>query len=197
MLLKLPSAKCRPFCLGFTLTNGIRWQVLPVFYMRKINTNCCPDLHQIVSISTMKMSMLLNWFHMMWMHIYWTRWDMWSNNSECPLAHWGKYASVIQPIIGSENGLSPDRRQAIIWTNKDISLIEPLGTNFNEIWIKICFSFRENAFENVVGINFCPQFNVLHKKYLCGILKLWCRVQVMAWCHQAPIYYLSQCWPWS
>ena len=36
-------------------------------------------------------------------------------------------------IIGSDNGLSRDRRQAIIWTNAGILLIRTLGTNFNEI----------------------------------------------------------------
>ena len=40
-------------------------------------------------------------------------------------------------IIGSDNGLSPGRRQAIIWTNAGILLIEPLGTNFSEISIEI------------------------------------------------------------
>ena len=40
-------------------------------------------------------------------------------------------------IIGSDNGLSPGRRQAIIWTNDGILLIGPLGTNFNEIVIGI------------------------------------------------------------
>ena len=44
-------------------------------------------------------------------------------------------------IIGSGNGLSPGRRQAIIWTNAGILLIGPLGTNF---------FIQENAFENVV-----------------------------------------------
>ena len=38
-------------------------------------------------------------------------------------------------IIGSANGLSPGRRQAIIWTNAGILLIGPLGTNFSEILI--------------------------------------------------------------
>ena len=42
-----------------------------------------------------------------------------------------------QTIIGSDNGLSPGRRQAIIWTDVGILLIEPLGTNFGEILIKI------------------------------------------------------------
>ena len=36
-------------------------------------------------------------------------------------------------IIGSDNGLSPGRRQAIIWTNVGILLIRTLGTNFSEI----------------------------------------------------------------
>ena len=47
-------------------------------------------------------------------------------------------------IIGSDNGLSPGRRQAIIWTNAGILLIGPLGTNFNEILIGIqTFSFKK------------------------------------------------------
>ena len=37
-------------------------------------------------------------------------------------------------IIGSDNGLLPGRRQAIIWTNAGILLIGPLGTNFSEIF---------------------------------------------------------------
>ena len=40
-------------------------------------------------------------------------------------------------IIGSDNGLSPGRRQAIIWTSAGILLIGPLGTHFNEILIVI------------------------------------------------------------
>ena len=39
--------------------------------------------------------------------------------------------------IGSENGLSPERRQAIIWTNAGILLIGPLGKKFSEILIEI------------------------------------------------------------
>ena len=47
-------------------------------------------------------------------------------------------------IIGSDNGLSPGRRQAIIWTNAGILLIGPLWTNFCEIVIKIStFSFKK------------------------------------------------------
>ena len=47
-------------------------------------------------------------------------------------------------ITGSDNGLSPDRRQAIIWTNAGMLLIGPLETNFSEILIKILtFSFKK------------------------------------------------------
>ena len=47
-------------------------------------------------------------------------------------------------IIGSNNGLSPERRQAIVWTNAEILLIRTLGTNFSEILGEIhSFSFNK------------------------------------------------------
>ena len=48
------------------------------------------------------------------------------------LTHWGRVTHICVGIltsIGSDNGLSPGRRQAIIWTNAGMLLIEPLGTN--------------------------------------------------------------------
>ena len=56
------------------------------------------------------------------------------------LTHWGRVTHIWinkLTIIGSINGLSPGRRQAIIWTNAGILLIGPLGTNFSEILIEI------------------------------------------------------------
>ena len=54
-------------------------------------------------------------------------------------------------LIGSDNGLSPGRCQAIIWTNDGILLIGSLGTNFSDILIEIdTFSFKKIAFENVL-----------------------------------------------
>ena len=53
-------------------------------------------------------------------------------------------------IIGSNNGVSPYRYQAIIWTNAGILLIVPLGTNFSEFLIEIMYSIHENALENAV-----------------------------------------------
>ena len=38
-------------------------------------------------------------------------------------------------IIGSDNGLSPGQRQAIIWNNAGMWLMGPLRTNFSEISI--------------------------------------------------------------
>ena len=63
------------------------------------------------------------------------------------LTHWGRATHIFVGklnIIGSDNGLSPGRRQAIIWTNAGILLIGLLGTNLSEILIGIqTFSFRK------------------------------------------------------
>ena len=66
------------------------------------------------------------------------------------LTHWGR-ALVMHIIcvgnlinIGSDNGLSPYRRQAIIRTNTGMLLIGLLGTNFSEILIEIqIFSLKK------------------------------------------------------
>ena len=64
-----------------------------------------------------------------------------------PLTHWGRVTHICVSkltIIGSDNGLSPVRRQAIIWTNAGLLLIGPLGTDFSEILIEILtFSFKK------------------------------------------------------
>ena len=63
------------------------------------------------------------------------------------LTHWGRVTHICVGklnIIGSDNGLSPRRRQAIIWTNAGILLIRPLGTNFSEILFRNqTFSFKK------------------------------------------------------
>ena len=54
--------------------------------------------------------------------------------------HWGRVTHICVGKlnnIGSDNGMSPGRHQAIIWTNTRILLIASLGTNFNEILIEI------------------------------------------------------------
>ena len=60
----------------------------------------------------------------------------------------------------SDNGLSPGRCQAIIWTNAGILLIGPLGANFGEILIEILtFWFKNMRFKvsSVAAILSRPQ----------------------------------------
>ena len=61
--------------------------------------------------------------------------------------HWGRVTHICvskHTNIGSDNGLSPGWRQAIIWTNAGILLIGPLGTNFSGTLIKIyTFLFKK------------------------------------------------------
>ena len=85
------------------------------------------------------------------------------------LTHWGRVTHICVgklTIIGSDNGLSPGRRQAIIWTNAGILLIWPLGTNFSEILIAIeTFSFNKMHLKisSAKWRPFCLGLNVLNK----------------------------------
>ena len=63
------------------------------------------------------------------------------------LTYWGRVTHICVgklTIIDSDNGLSPGRRQAIIWNNPGILLIGHWGANFSEILIGIqTFSFKK------------------------------------------------------
>ena len=68
------------------------------------------------------------------------------------LTPWGRMTYICVSkltILGSDNGLSPGRRQPIIWTYDGILLFGQLGTNFSEISIEI-YRIQENAFDIVV-----------------------------------------------
>ena len=127
-----------------------------------------------------------------------------------------KHVCIYTPtIIGSDNGLSPERYQAIIWTNAGILLIRTLGTIFSEILGKIhTFSFNKMHLKTSVkwqpfflGINTCVK--IIFGKKMCiknlpsdeWPLKLTgdksTLVQIMVLCHQATSHYLSQYWPRS
>ena len=88
------------------------------------------------------------------------------------LTHWGLETHICVSkltIIGSDNGFSPGRRQAIIWTNARILLIGPLGTNFSEILIEIhTFSFKKMHLKmaSAKWRPFCIGLNELKKKVL-------------------------------
>ena len=87
------------------------------------------------------------------------------------LTHWGRVTHICVgnlTIVGSDNGLSPGRRQAIIWTNAGILLIWPLWTNFSEILTEIhAFSFQKIHFKISSGKRrpFCLGLNVLTNEY--------------------------------
>ena len=120
------------------------------------------------------------------------------------LTHWGQVTHICVSkltIIGSDNGLSLDRRQAIIWTNAGILLIGPLGTNFSEISIEIqTFSFKKMHLKMSSG-KWRPSCLGLNVLTYCGLLMPYDNkdlvstlLQVMACCHQATSHYLNQCW---
>ena len=90
--------------------------------------------------------------------------------------HWGRVTHICfgnLTIIGSDNGLSPGRRQAIIKTNAGTLSIGPLGTNFNEISIGIqTFSFKKMHFNmsSAKWRPFCLGLIVLRED--CCLLKM-------------------------
>ena len=91
------------------------------------------------------------------------------------LAQWGRVAHICiskLTIIGSDNGLSPGRREAIIWINAGLLLIRTLGTNFSEILSEIhTFSFKKMHLKmsSAKLRQFCLDLNVLrhcHSYYI-------------------------------
>ena len=89
------------------------------------------------------------------------------------LIHWGRVTHICVgnlTIIGSDNGLSPGRRQAITWTNVGILLIRPIGTNFSEMLIEIhTFSFKKIHLKMVAILSRPQCVNVMK---LLGIMLL-------------------------
>ena len=94
------------------------------------------------------------------------------------LTHWGRVIHTCVgrlTIIGSDNGLPPTRRQAIICTNAGILLIGPLGLNFSEILIEIqTFSFKRMHFKrsSAKWRPFCFGLNAL--KHISNISRVQC-----------------------
>ena len=93
---------------------------------------------------------------------------LWLRQLQCyyQLTHWGRVTHICVSRltnIGSDNGLPPDQRQAIIGTNAGILLIGPFGTNFSEILIEIyAYSFRKMHLKTSSGKwrPFCLGLNV-------------------------------------
>ena len=99
----------------------------------------------------------------------------WVRNRTKDLTHWGRVNHICvgkTTIIGSDNGLSPGRRQAIIWTNVGILLIGTLGTNFSEMLIE-CHSFSFKIMHMKMSSGkwppSCLGLNVLNLSLLCCV----------------------------
>ena len=128
-----------------------------------------------------------------------------------PLTHWvWKMHICISKlnIIGSNDGLSPSRRQAIIWNNAGKLLTEPHGKKFSAILTKIyTFSFLKTCLKTLSQKwqPFSLGFNVLRMNniYILNKIKsyvyfMWYAVQLQVhkqttspwWCD--PVSYTYQ-----
>ena len=103
------------------------------------------------------------------------------------LTHWGRVTHICVSdltIIGSDNGLSPGRRQAIIWTNAGLLSIELLRTYFSENLIKIQpFSLKKMHVKmssakwrpSCLGLNVLKKAVLLRFPIQLSLLALWGR----------------------
>ena len=115
-----------------------------------------------------------------------------SNNAKTcinGLTHWGRVTHICVGkliIIDPDNGLKPERRQAIIWTNAGILFIERLRTNFSETLIEIqTFSLKKIRLKmsSVKCCSFRLGLNVLIDSQwkLFTILRLMSRIFIAVW----------------
>ena len=115
---------------------------------------CFGDNHRVLKNSNVDCVVLHE--HVVWINVY-----------PHLLTHWGRVTHICignLTSIGSDNGLSPGRRQVIIGTNAGILLIKPLGTIFSEILIEIhAFSFKKMHLKMSSGKRrpFCLGLHVL------------------------------------
>ena len=112
------------------------------------------------------------------------------------LTHWGRVMHICVnklAIIGSDNGLSPGRRQAIIWTSAAILLIGPSGTNLSETLIEICtFSFKKMHLKMsgkwrpfCLGLKVLTHWGLVTPYGDRDLGQHWVRQWLVAWWHQA------------
>ena len=173
MNLTMSFAKWQPLCLGLNVINSyvkheyrIYCSGLKRYDMHNLFQRFWPlslpfaDAHNL-KITAASYFMTLDWndqFETIMLTVY--------------LTHWGRVTHICVSkltIIGSNNGLSPGRRQAIIWTNAEILLIGPLGTNFGEFLVVIhTFSFNKMHLKmsSAKWRPFCLGLNVLNGEFV-------------------------------
>ena len=110
------------------------------------------------------------------------------------LTHWGWVTHICidnLTIIGPDNGLSPGRCQAIIWTNAGILLTGTLGTNFSEILLGIqTFSFKgmHLRMSSAKWRPFCLGPNVLKEGCRLGNPETSCACPFLWYCFLCSVY---------
>ena len=90
------------------------------------------------------------------------------------LTHWGRvtHICVANPtVIGSDNGLSPSRRQAIIWSNAAILSIGPQRTHVNKILIEThIFSFKNALQKAILSRPHCVKGGSVGRQPACSFV---------------------------
>ena len=139
-------------------TNGLFIQEITTIFFLSFNSVTCSMVlinisHAICTYSKICFAFLWSatqWFPLWLLHGLWLNegppWCQWRNHklmgwliTWIHLTHWGRVTHMCAgklTNIDSDNGLSPERRQAIIWTNVGILLIGHLETNCSEFLIK-------------------------------------------------------------
>ena len=146
------------------LTFNVSKRCITVIILREGNFRECTTLTTFVMKSPVPgncfyQHILFIQFYFSWRQMVWNSYfcavvvgdaDFKMNNTsmaEQPLTHWGRVTHLCASkltSIASYNGLSPGRRQAIIWYSAEILLVGPLETNFSEIFIEIqTFSLKK------------------------------------------------------
>ena len=103
--------------------------------------------------------------------LFYVPWTVKDRTHGPALTHWGRVTHICVSkltTIGSDNGLSPGRRQAIIWSNAGILLNWTVGTNFSEILSEIdTFSFKQIRLKMSSGKwrPYCLGLNVLRSGF--------------------------------
>ena len=100
------------------------------------------------------------------------------------LTHWGRVTHICVgklTVTGSDNYLSPGRRQAIIWTNAGILLIEPLGTNFSVVCEMASILSRPQCVNTLFSVVKCKRGEpAMHRSCISRLV-----------CIEPPVCYLS------
>ena len=102
------------------------------------------------------------------------------------ITHWGRVTHICVnkiTIIGSDNGVSPDRRQAIIWTNAGILLIGPLGTNFSVVW----------KMSSILSRSQCDNGSHMQGEWMCVVYDAWGLLGLFAWGSRFGVLMLWTC----